>query len=59
MFLVYEILANATLGIERELSDFRSETAVHLKKLDRRVKLIESALDETMVRVENNLPPRN
>jgi predicted nucleic acid-binding Zn-ribbon protein len=47
------------IGIERELSDFRSETSVHFKKLDHRVKLIESALDETMVRIQNNLPPRN
>lgn len=31
---------------------FRSETDVNFRKLDRRVKLIESDLDETMVKVE-------
>jgi hypothetical protein len=38
---------------------FRSETDVHFKKLDRRVKLIESDLDETMVKVSEITLPRN
>lgn len=39
------------------LHTFRSETDVHFKKLDRRVKLIETDLDETMVKVaEISLP---
>lgn len=31
---------------------FRSETNVNFKKMDRRVKLVETNLDETMVKVE-------
>lgn len=35
-----------------EISEFRDETSLNFKKMDRRVKLIESDLDETMLRVE-------
>lgn len=38
---------------------FRFETEVNFKKVDRRVKLIESDLDETMVKVSEITLPRN
>lgn len=37
---------------------FRSETDVNFKKLDRRIKLIESDLDETMVKVSELTLPK-
>ncbi|WP_131016418.1 hypothetical protein [Paenibacillus thalictri] len=40
------------------LHTFRSETDVNFKKLDRRVKLIESDLDETMVKVAEMTTPK-
>jgi ferritin-like protein len=41
------------------LHAFRSETDVHFRKLDRRVKLIESDLDETIVKVAEITIPKN
>lgn len=38
---------------------FRSETDMHFRKLNRRVNLIESDLDETMVQVSEITIPRN
>ncbi|WNR43891.1 hypothetical protein [Paenibacillus roseipurpureus] len=37
----------------------RCETNVNFKKLDRRVKLIETDLDHTMIQVEECLTPKN
>lgn len=45
--------------IDADSQDFRHEINVHFKRLDRRIKLIESDLDETMAITESLTPPKN
>ncbi|OCT11135.1 hypothetical protein A8709_05460 [Paenibacillus pectinilyticus] len=48
-----------TDDIKTTIQTFCSETSVNFKKLDRRVKLNESDLDNTMLQVEESRTPRN
>lgn len=53
-----EELTEEVHGIKNTIHIFRSETDVNFRKVDRRVKLIESDLDETMSKVAE-LTPKN
>jgi len=54
----FEELTEEVEHIKDILHTFRSETDVNFRKLDRRIKLIESDLDETMSKVGELTQPR-